>query len=142
VEPNRQHAPVPRIAILPGDVVVAACAISAGAHAALVPSHMEHEPKLGLAFAVATGLLLAVGAAVVLSTATARAAQAATLLVAGLIAVYVAATTVGIPLLSPEPEPVDGLALATKTVEAAGLAFALKLNNTVGGHRPFTLVRR
>jgi hypothetical protein len=38
--------------------------------------------------------------------------------------VYVAATTAGIPLLSPEPEPFDRLAFATKTVESAGLALA------------------
>jgi hypothetical protein len=115
------------------DLVVAACAISAGAHAALVPSHMEYDPQLGLAFAVAVALLLAVGSAVALSPGTARAAQAAALLFAGLIASYAAATIIGIPLLSVEPEPVDGVALVTKLVESLGLVFALKLNQTVGG---------
>ena len=37
------------------------------------------------------------------------------------------AITVGLPLLHPQPEPVDGLAVATKVVEAAGLAAALHL---------------
>jgi hypothetical protein len=128
VESNLQHPPASRIAIVHGDVVIAACAISAGAHAALVRSHMQHEPKLGLAFVLATVLLLAVGAAVALSARAPRATRAAALLFAGLIALYVVATTVGIPLLSPEPEPVDGVALTTKAVESAGLVFALKLN--------------
>jgi hypothetical protein len=113
-------------------LVVAACAISAGAHAALVPSHMEHDPQLGLAFVVAVGLLLTVGVAVVLSP-TARAARAASLVFAALIASYAAATTVGLPVLSLEPEPMDGVALVTKLVELVGLVFALKLNQTVGG---------
>ena len=119
------------------ELVLAACAISAGAHAALVPSHIEH-PQLGLAFVVAVGVLLTVGATVVLSPGTARAAQAAALVFAALIASYVAATTVGLPLLSVEPEPVDGVALVTKLVESVGLVFALKLNQSVGGRWSLT----
>ena len=120
------------------DLVLAACAISAGAHAALVPSHIEHDPQLGLAFVVAVGLLLAVGAAIVVSPGTACAARAAALVFAALIASYAAATTVGLPLLSVEPEPVDGVALVTKLVESVGLVFALKLNQTVGGRWSLT----
>jgi hypothetical protein len=118
-------------------LVLAACAISAGTHAALVPSHLEHDPHLGLAFVVAVGVLLTLGVAVVLST-TARAAQAAALVFASLIASYAAATTVGLPVLSVEPEPVDGVALVTKLVETVGLVFALKLNQTVGGRWSLT----
>ena len=118
-------------------LVLAACAISAGAHAALVPSHMEHDPQLGLAFVVAVGVLLTVGVAIALSP-TARAAQAAALILAALIASYAAATTVGLPVLSVEPEPVDGLALVMKLVETVGLVFALKLNQTVGGRWSLT----
>ena len=132
MEPNSrtvEHSTASRDA----DLIVAACAISAGAHAALVPSHMEHDLRLGLAFVAAVALLLAVGAAVTLSRGTARNANAAALLFAGLIASYAAATTVGIPPLSVEPEPVDGVALVTKLVETLGLVFALKLNQTVGG---------
>jgi hypothetical protein len=118
-------------------LVLAACAISAGTHAALVPSHLEHDPHLGLAFVVAVGVLLTLGVAVVLSP-TARAAQAAALVFAALIASYAAATTVGLPVLSVEPEPVDGVALVTKLVETVGLVFALKLNQTVGGRWSLT----
>ena len=60
------------------------------------------------------------------------------LLFAGLIASYAAATTVGLPLLPVEPEPVDGVALVTKFVESLGLVFALQLTQTVGGHRSLT----
>ena len=126
---NVEHATTRRDA----DLVLAACAISAGAHAALVPSHMEHDPQLGLAFVVAAGVLLTLGAAVVLSPDPARAARAAALVFAALIASYAAATTVGLPLLSVQPEPVDGVALVTKLVETVGLVFALKRNQTVGG---------
>ena len=118
-------------------LVLAACAISAGAHAALVPSHLEHDPQLGLAFVVAVGALLSLGVAVVLSPPV-RAAQAATLVFAALIASYAASTTVGLPVLSVGPEPVDGVALVTKLVETVGLGFALKLNQTVGGRWSLT----
>jgi hypothetical protein len=114
------------------DLVVAACAISAGAHAALVPSHLDHEPQIGVAFIVAVVLLLGAGAALVHSPSSARAAQAAALLFAGLIASYAAATTVGIPLLSLEPEAIDGMALVTKFVESLGLLLALTLTNPWG----------
>jgi hypothetical protein len=120
------------------DLVVAACAISAGAHAALVPSHLDHDPRLGVAFAVAVVLLLGAGAALVHAPGSARAAQSAALLFTGLIASYAAATTVGLPLLSVEPEAVDGVALATKLVESLGLLFALKLTQAVGGHWSLT----
>jgi hypothetical protein len=43
---------------------------------------------------------------------------------AGLIASYVLASTTGLPLLHPQPEPVDGLALATKAIELGGLLAA------------------
>ena len=37
---------------------------------------------------------------------------------------YALAITTGLPVLHPDPEPVDGLALATKAIEAAGLLAA------------------
>jgi hypothetical protein len=45
----------------------------------------------------------------------------------GLLASYALAVTSGLPLLHPEPEPIDGLALATKAIEAFGLAAASSL---------------
>jgi hypothetical protein len=57
----------------------------------------------------------------------------------GLIASYALAITSGLPLLHPEPEPVDALALATKAIEAAGLAAALTL---LGRDRRVALTHR
>jgi hypothetical protein len=46
---------------------------------------------------------------------------------AGLLGSYALATTTGLPVLHPHPEPVDGLALATKAIEALGLLAATSL---------------
>jgi hypothetical protein len=52
---------------------------------------------------------------------------AAAVVLAGLLAAYALATTTGLPVLHPEVEPVDGLALLTKAIEAAGLLAASRL---------------
>ena len=82
------------------DVVVSAAAISAGAHAALVPEHLREAPQLGIAFIAATALLLATARAATLADGS-RVMPAAALLFAGLIAAYVATRTTGIPWLAP-----------------------------------------
>ena len=46
---------------------------------------------------------------------------------AGLIGSYGLAIASGLPLIHPEPEPVDGLAVFTKAIEAAGLLAAAHL---------------
>jgi hypothetical protein len=101
--------------------VVVACAVSAGIHAALVGEHWE--------FAPASLALVGIAAALARTDATFP-LDAATVALGGLIAAYAAAATVGIPLVHPEPEPVDGLGLATKAIEAAGLLAALHLKGT------------
>ena len=45
----------------------------------------------------------------------------------GLLASYALVITSGVPLLHPQPEQVDGLALATKAVEVVGLVAAVQL---------------
>jgi hypothetical protein len=79
------------------DVVILACAISAGIHGALAPAHFAENTRGGIGFVAATALL--------------------------------------VPVLHPEPEPVDALALATKAVEAVGLlvivASCLQLKGTL-----------
>jgi hypothetical protein len=102
------------------DVVILACAVTAGIHAVLVPEH-------GASFVAATALLAAVVLHLTLRPASALALVAAAALLAGLLGSYALAVTVGLPLLHPETEPVDGLALATKAIEAVGLATALAL---------------
>lgn len=115
------------LAELRGDVVILACAVSAGIHGALVPDHFEEGFGAGLGFVTATlGLtLLVVWLTRQPASAPALAAAAAVLL--GLLASYALATTAGLPLLHPEPEPVDGLALATKAIEGTGLLAASTL---------------
>jgi hypothetical protein len=105
------------------DAVIIACAISAGIHAALAPEHFRETTAAGVGF-VASALLLGALAVVLTRKAAEAAFAVATLVFAGLIGSYVLAVTTGIPVLHPDVDRVDGLALATKAVEAAGLVLA------------------
>jgi hypothetical protein len=109
------------------DVVILACAISAGIHGALVPGHFAEGTGAGVGFAAAAVMLAAAAVAVTLRPASGRVVTGAAALLAGLLVSYVLATTTGLPLLHPDPEPVDALALATKAIEAAGLLAASTL---------------
>jgi hypothetical protein len=71
------------------DIVVSAAAVSAGAHAALVPEHLREAPQLGIAF-IASAVLLVAAAGVAALTDSSRTIAATALLFAGLIAAYVA----------------------------------------------------
>jgi hypothetical protein len=113
--------------------VIAACAASAGAHAALVPEHLEHEPRLGVAFIAATVALVAVTAALIHRPTDARSADAAALILAALVGAYAVAVTTGIPWFMEGAEPVDLVALVTKAVEALGLVLAFRLITTQSG---------
>jgi predicted tellurium resistance membrane protein TerC len=115
------------------DVVVAACAASAGVHAGLAPEHLREATQLGVAFIASVVLLAAAAAVLATHDESRRAVQAAALLLAGLIAAYVVSRTTGIPWLAPEAEPVDAVGVATKLVEVLGFLFALKLIQPVGG---------
>jgi drug/metabolite transporter (DMT)-like permease len=116
-------------------VVIAACAASAGAHGGLVPEHLREAPPLGIAFILASALLLAVVAALGSCPEDPRVARVAALLLTGLIASWGASRVAGLPFLQPRPEPVDLVGLVTNLVEALGLAFALWLSQPVGGRR-------
>ncbi len=121
-------------------VVVFACAASAGAHAGLVPAHVQGEPRLGVAFLVAVGLLLSAALAVSACRTDRRVAGAAALLLGGVALAYLATRTAGIPVLDPEREAVDVVGVATTAVELLGLAFALRLTQPLGRHgRPVHL---
>jgi hypothetical protein len=112
------------LADLRGDVVILACAISAGIHGALVPGHFDEGIGAGLGFVAATVALAGLVVWLTWRPANASALAAAALTFGGLIASYALATTTGLPVLHPHPEPVDGLALVTKAIEAAGLLAA------------------
>ena len=108
------------------DLIIVACAISAGIHAALIPDHLTEGVAAGAGFAIAVALLVA--AAVGLTRAVSAAAlAAAAALFGGLLLSYALAVTTGLPLLHPEQEAIDGLALFTKAVELVGLAAATRL---------------
>jgi hypothetical protein len=115
------------LAELRGDLVILACAISAGIHGALAQGHFEEGTGAGLGFLIATFTLatLVVWLTRKPESRAALALAAATL--GGLIASYALAVTTGLPVLHPDPEPVDGLALATKAIEAVGLLTATSL---------------
>jgi hypothetical protein len=108
------------------DVVIVACAVSAGIHAALTPDHFQEGAGAGGGFLVATILLGAL--ALVLTRWPSGAALAtAVLVLTCLIVSYALVLTTGVPGLHPEVEPLDGLALVTKLFEAAGALAALDL---------------
>ena len=109
------------------DLVVLACAISAGIHGALGPGHFGEGAGPGVGFAAATVALAAIAVWLTRQPASIVALAAAAATLSGLLASYGLAITTGVPLLHPHPEPVDGLALATKAVEALGLLAATSL---------------
>jgi hypothetical protein len=109
------------------DVVILACAISAGIHAALVPEHWDETKGAGVGFAVSALLLAALMVVLTLRPASRLALAGAALVFIGLVISYVLAVTTGVPVLHPEVEPVEGLAIFTKLVEVVGLAAALSL---------------
>lgn len=109
------------------DVVIVACAISAGIHGALAPGHFQEGTPAGLGFVVATVLLAALAVWLTSHPDDSRALAATVVVLVGLLASYALAATTGLPVLHPEAEPVDGLALVTKATELAGLGAAAAL---------------
>jgi hypothetical protein len=116
------------------NVLLVACAASAGVHAGLVPSHLVENLWRGIAFAGSVGLLLAL----IVSLWRAgdprrRAAPAAAAVLAALIAAYSLSRTVGLAPLEEHVEPVDAIGLLTQGVQVAGLIAALLLCHPRGG---------
>ena len=108
------------------DLLIVSCAVSAGIHAALVPEHLGESAATG-GFIGSAAVLLALAIALTLRPRSRAVVAAAALTLVGLIVAYALATTSGVPILQPEPEAVDGLALATKGVEIVGVLAALQL---------------
>ena len=113
--------------MLERDAVIVACAISAGIHGALAPGHFDEGTGAGLGFVAATVALAGLVIWLTLRPDSRPALGAAAATFAGLIVSYALATTTGLPVIHPDPEPVDGLALATKAIEAVGLLAAAGL---------------
>jgi|SoiMethySBSTD1v2_1073268.scaffolds.fasta_scaffold65819_7 hypothetical protein len=112
--------------VLARDLLIVACAVSAGIHAALVPEHLEEGRPAGVAFAVSAALLAAAAVGLTRRVSPALLGATAALLV-GLILSYLLAVTTGVPVLHPAVEPVEGLALFTKAVELVGVVAAVAL---------------
>ena len=113
------------------DTVIVSCAISAGIHAALAPEHFREATGAGAGFVGATVLLAALAVALTVRPADELALRGAALVFTGLLGSYALAITTGVPVLHPDVEPVDGLALFTKAVEALGLAASLSLLSSI-----------
>ena len=116
---------IPR-AVLQRDLLILTCAISSGIHAALVPEHLEEGRAAAGGFAV-SAVLLGMLAIALTFRVTPFLLLAAGALMAGLLVSYALAITTGVPILHPDVEPVEGLALFTKAVEIAGLVAAADL---------------
>jgi hypothetical protein len=108
------------------DIVILACAISAGIHGALARDHFQESTGGGVGFVAATVLLMGVAVLLTRNPSQLVFVGAAAIFI-GLIAGYALAITTGVPLLHPDAEPVEWLALFTKAVEAAGAATAATL---------------
>jgi len=119
------------------DVVIVACAISAGIHAALTPEHLRESTGAGFGFGLSV-LLLAALVVALTRRADLLALAGAAAVFAGLLAAYGLTVTTGLPLLHPEVEPIAGLALVTKAVEAVGLLAAVHLLARAHAPVPFT----
>jgi hypothetical protein len=110
-----------------GDIVILACAISAGIHGALVPGHFDEGTGAGVGFLAATIALAVLVVWLTRWPTSQPALAAAAAMFLGLLASYTLAVTTGLPVLHPDPEPVDGLALVTKAIEAVALLAAMSL---------------
>jgi hypothetical protein len=109
------------------DAVIVAAAISAGIHAALAPDHFAEGTGAGLGFLGSAVVLAGLAGALTLRPASPAALAGTAAVFAGLIGSYALAITSGVPLLHPDVEPVIGLALFTKAIEAVGLLAAAHL---------------
>ena len=109
------------------DALIVTCAISSGIHGALAPDHFREATGAGIGFVVATVLLAALAVRLTLRPGDRHSLAAAVLVFTGLIASYALAVTTGVPVLHPEVEPIDGLALFTKAIEVAGLVASFSL---------------
>lgn len=93
----------------------------------LAPAHFAEGVGAGVGFVAATVALASLAFVLTRYPDSAVALVQAAGVFGGLIASYALATTTGLPVLHPEPEPVDGLALVTKAIEAVGLLGATSL---------------
>ena len=134
----RPKTPSKRLAV---DAVVASCAASAGIHGALTPDHFDEGTGAGGGFLAATMLLAALATAMLCRPESRSTVAVAGAVFAGLLVAYGLAVTSGVPAFHPDSEPVEGLAVATKLVEAVGLLAAASVLRRPGRLRPAPIRR-
>lgn len=109
------------------EVLIASCAISAGIHGALAPEHFHDEPGAGMGFVVSAAVLAGLCVILTYRPGSRIAVGAAGATLAGLLVAYALVLAAGVPVLHPDREPADELALVTKAIELVGLAAAVGL---------------
>jgi hypothetical protein len=114
------------------NIVLMACAASAGVHAGLVPSHLAENVWLGIAFTSAVGLLLALTVSLARTGEPRPRAAPAAVLLAVLVVAYVLSRTVGLAPMAEHVEPVDAVGALTQVAQVAGLVAALFLCQPAG----------
>lgn len=115
--------------------VLLAGSVAAGVHAALAPGHLREWPPLGASFVAAAVVASVAVAALAVRPAAALPLRALGVLLAALVTGYALTRLAALPPLDPEREPLDGLGVATASVEALGLLFVLRLSIPSGGTR-------
>ncbi len=135
---TRPRIPFRRLSL---DVVIASCAASAGIHGALTPEHFGEGTGAGAGFLAATVLLAGLAAAMLVRPESRTAVALGGTVLGGLILAYGLVVVNGVPVLHPGQEPVEGLAVATKLVEAVGLLAAASVLQHAGRSRPANIPR-
>jgi drug/metabolite transporter (DMT)-like permease len=109
------------------NLLVAACAFSAGVHLAITPEHLSEMPPIGVSFIVATVALAVTVGALIRFPESRWPPLAAAALFVGMIVAYALTRAMAIPGLEETPEAVDVVGVITKVVELGGLALAVSL---------------
>lgn len=102
-----------------------AVSFSAGIHAALVPEHLKEMPALGYAFIAAAATGGALAWALISRPDDRRIPLLAGLFCLGQIVAWALFVTVHVPGFSGTPEPVEAVALLSKTAELLAVALTV-----------------
>jgi hypothetical protein len=114
-------------------LLVLACAASAGVHFALAPEHWRESATSGAAFAASAVALCACAVALDRRPRSGLPVTGAALLLAGLLSAYLLTRFTAMPPLADHAEPVDAVGAVTKLVEAVGLALAVVVSQRSAG---------
>jgi len=108
-------------------VAAVVCAASAGIHAGLVIAHFDESTILGILFVVDAALLGLAALAVNDRRGGSRDVALVAAVLASTALAYVLSQTTGLPGLTTEAEPVDGLGIFTTLAELVGVSACLLL---------------